>query len=164
MEEANQTMWKVPGFWFFLWAFGTPFGALLAGMGILLYSGAKAKRVWLFGIGIFVILVIINLIPSDNHYPPLFGIGGILILLFFFSIVWMWGKKRANLIGGEKIAADLELTGWVFLLVAMWFLCGELSAPFMKAFEGSTGSPIKIMIYLVLGWLFHFLAYKKRRR
>ncbi len=162
IAEASETMWKIPGFWFFLWAFGVPLGAILAGVGALIYSKAKASTTWLFGLGTFLTFVLVSVaLPVKKHIPILFGIGGTLILLFFFGIVWSWAKKRMTLKNNEKTAADLQLTGYTFLLIAMWFICGELGGQFLKAFEGDTGSPIKVMIYLVLGWLFLFLGHYK---
>jgi len=59
-----------------------------------------------------------------------------------------------------KTAAEFQLVGYVFLIMAMWYLCGALARPFQKAFEGSApGSPVAIMAFLVLGWLFLFISY-----
>ena len=159
MDGVNQTIWHIPGFLFFLWAFAVPFGALFSGVGVLLYGGAKQSRAWLFGIGIFFVLVLINAIPSNWYFPPLFGIGGILILLSFFAIIWFWAKERKNFSAQLKIVADLRLTAYVFLIIAMWFLCGQLSMPFMKAFEGDISSPLPIMFYLVIAWFFLLLSH-----
>jgi len=38
MAEVNQTMWAFTGPWYLLWVLGVPLGALVAGIGILLYS------------------------------------------------------------------------------------------------------------------------------
>jgi len=39
-----------------------------------------------------------------GHIPPLFGIGGTLILLFFIGILWLWAKERIALKGvNQKI-------------------------------------------------------------
>jgi len=100
-----------------------------------------------------------------GHMPPLFGIGGTLILLFFFGILWFWAKERMALKDSFKTAADFKLVGYVFLLLAAWFTCGQTSMPFLKAFEAvPTPSPIYIMIYWVLGWLFLFLSHYKLRK
>ena len=86
IEEASKTMWKIPGFWFFLWAFGVPLGAILAGVGALLYSKAKASTTWLFGLGTFLTFVVVTVVlPVGEHIPILFGIGGTLIMLFFLG-------------------------------------------------------------------------------
>ena len=154
MEEVNQTMWRVPGFWFFLWSFAVPLGVILAGIGVLVYSEAKASTVWLFGLGTFLTLAFITFINGPlPHVPVLFGIGGTLILLFFFGILWIYAKKITT-------RSDyLNLTGYTFLVIGMWFACGELSRDYIEIFEGPGESPIHVMIYFVLAWLFFFLSH-----
>jgi hypothetical protein len=99
-----------------------------------------------------------------GHIPLLFGIGGTLILLFFIGILWLWSKERMAL-KDSSTAADLKLVGYVFMLLAAWFICGMASLPFLKALEGEAPStPIHVMIFLVLGWLFLFLGHYKSRQ
>ena len=86
--EFNQTIWTDTGPMFLIWAFGVPLGALVAGIGLLLYSGAKGSTVWKFGTGIFLVLIVITQLGRLGHIPPLFGIGGTLISLFFIGILW----------------------------------------------------------------------------
>ena len=164
MEEVNKTIWAMSGFLFFLWAFSVPVGAILASIGMLIYGGVKNSRIWLIGITIFLVSFLIIILPKENYYPFLFGVGGCLILLFFFGIFWFWGKKRFTLKGSEKIAADLQLIGYLFLLIAMWFSCGALGRPHMKAFADVRSSPIDIMIFFVLASLFLFLSHYKAAR
>jgi hypothetical protein len=165
MDEVNQTMWATTGPWYLLWAFGVPLGALVAGIGILLYSGAKGSTVWKCGIGIFLGIIIGMVSGFLEHIPALFGIGGALILLFFIGILWLWAKERMALKGTSTAAADLKLVGYVFMLIAAWFICGIAGLPFLKAFEGEAPTtPIHVMIFLVLGWLFLFLGHYKSRR
>jgi hypothetical protein len=62
-------------------------------------------------------------------------------------------------------AADFKLVGYLFMLIATWFVCAIAPLPFMKAYEGYTPtSPIHIMIFFVLGWLFLFLSHYKSRK
>ena len=164
MEEVNNTIWSIPGFLFFLWASSVPVGAILASIGMLIYTGVKSSRIWLTSIAIFLVSFLIISLPKENHYPFLFGIGGCLILLLFFGIFWLWGKKRITLKGSEKIVADFQLIGYVFLLIAMWFSCGALGRPHMKALADVTWSPIDIMIFFVLASLFLFLSHYKAAR
>jgi len=169
-EEINQTIWALTGPLFMLSGIAIPLGALLAGIGILLYSGAKGLTVWLFGIGTFLIGIFLAIIVSMNigllgHFPPLFGIGGTLILLSFTGILWLWAKERMALKGSSKAAADFKLVGYAFMLIAAWFICGLGSLPFWKAFEGQAPtSPIHVMMLLALGWVFLFLSHYKSRK
>ncbi len=164
IEEVNKTIWVVPGFLFFLWAFSVPAGAILASIGMFIYGGVKSSRIWIIGIVLFLVTFLIIFLPKANHYPFLFGIGGCLILLFFFGIFWLWGKKRLTLKDSEKAPADFQLIGYVFLLIAMWFTCGALGRPHLKALEDVTSSPIDIMIFFVLASLFLFLSHYKAAR
>ena len=160
MDEVNQTIWAFGGIWMTLWAFAVPLAALVAGIGSLLYSGAKGSTVWKIGIGIFVGLVIGMVAMQFGHLPPLFGIGGTLILLFFMGIVWLWAKERMALKGLSTTATDFKLVGYVFMLLAAWYICGITSESFLKAFDGrATTDPIHVMIFLVLGWFFLFLGH-----
>jgi len=166
MEELNQTMWAVTGPWFLIWGIcGVPIGALVALIGILLHSGAKGSTVWKYGIGGFLAFAISMALGFIGHIPPLFGVGGTLILLFFLGILWLWAKERMAQKDAFTTAADLKLIGYVFMLIAAWYICGMASQPFLKALEGEAPtSPIHIIILLVLGWLFLFLSHYKSRK
>ncbi len=84
-----------------------------------------------------VLLAIIVAMASGclELHPFLFGIGGTVILLSFFGILWFWAKKRKDKEGRAAKAANLSLMA--------------------KAFEGFNNSPpLHIMIFFVLGWVF----------
>ena len=165
LDQVRESIWTYTSPLFGLWAISVPLGAIFASIGVLIYVQAKKSHIWLFAIGIFAVLLIDILqkwgsIPAPAHWPPLYGIGGALILLFFFGILWFWARRYAVLEESAKIAAEFQLVGYVFLMMAMWYLCGALSRPFQKAFEGSVpGSPVAIMVFLVLGWLFLFISH-----
>jgi hypothetical protein len=165
MDEVNQTMWATTGTWFFLWAFGVPLAAIVAAVGLLLYSDAKGSTILKYGIGIFLSVFIGMALGFFGHIPLLFGIGGTLILLFFMGILWLWTKERMALKETPTTAADLKMVGYVFMLIAAWFICGIAGQPFLKAFEGeAANTPIHVMIFLVLGWFFLFLSHYKSRK
>ncbi|WP_445475680.1 hypothetical protein ACT9XH_02765 [Methanococcoides methylutens] len=151
MEEVNETMWKVPGFWFFLWAFGVPIAAIIAGTGIILYGNGD-KSV-LFGGGTLLVVALITLINGPlPHIPVLFGIGGNLILLFFFGILWQYSRKL------KEKSSYFKLTGYTFLLSGIWFSCEKMARPYLTAAEGLGESPANIMIFFVLAFLFFYLG------
>jgi len=156
MEEVNETMWKVPGFWFFLWAFGVPLGAIIAGIGIILYGNGD-KSV-LFGGGTLLVVALVTIINGPlPHIPVLFGIGGNLILLFFFGILWQYSKKLT-----EK-SSYFKLTGYTFLVTGLWFTCEKTARPYLTAAEGVGESPANIMIYFVLAFLFFYLGERNKK-
>ena len=166
MEELNQSAWALTGPLMMLWAlFGVPLGAIVAMIGMLLYSGAKGSTVWISGIGVVLAVAAGMSVGLLGHIQLLFGIGGALILLFFMGILWLWTKERMVLKDSSKTAVDLKLVGYVFMLIAAWFICGIAGQPFLKAFEAEAPTtPIHVMIFLVLGWLFLFLSHYKSRK
>lgn len=152
-EEMSQTIWAFPSFWFMLWAFAVPLGATIAGTGILMNTKAKPKNILTFGIGTLVTLVLVSYFNGPiPHIPILFGIGGTLILLFYFLIIWKKSKQFKDNV--------FRLTAYTFLVMGFWFTCGTTSRPYHQAITGGTESPINIMIFFVLAMLFFWLSEK----
>ena len=166
LEEVNQTMWAMNGPWFMTWGvFGVSLGAILALIGVLLNGGAKASTALKYGIGIFLVLIISMMVGMGGHIPILFGIGGTTMLLCFIAILKMWSKERVALKDKSHIALDFKLVSYVFFLIATWFTCGMAGIPYLKSMEGVTqGSPIHIMVFFVLGWIFLFLSHYKAQK
>ena len=158
-EELGATIWDIGGPLFMLWAFSVPLGSVLAGTGAFLYARTKPAFAWLTGIGVLGVVIVMTMIFSRDYYAPLFGISGVVILVFFFSIVWVWMRKVAALDARERTAAGFKLVGYLFWMNATWFLCGETGKLHLKAFAGDPApSPIEIMVFLVLGWFFVLLG------
>jgi hypothetical protein len=151
---------------YFVWSFSAPIASILTGIGILLYVKAKGSRIALFALGIFLVFLFAGfflLAPDVNipHYPKFFGITGGLMLVLFLLVMWFWAKKRANLKGLARTGADFHLVSYVFFLLATWYLCGTFSALFKIS---KIRSPVHIMIFLLLGWVFLFLGHYKYAR
>jgi hypothetical protein len=162
LDEANSTVWSTEGILFFIWALSVPLGAIITGVGVLLYVKEKRSFILLFGIGIFLVTFIIQLLPKSPHYPPIFGIGGGLILASYLGILWSWSKKHSKLEGRAKTAAKYQLVSYTFFITAMWYLCGELGGRFFMAFvNDASDSPINIIVLLALGWIFLFLSHSE---
>ena len=165
MEELAATIWAEGGPLYVLWAFSVPLGSVLAGIGAFVYVKTKPAFSWLIGIGVLGIVMLMVIVWTRVYYPTLFGIGGVIILVSFFSIVWIWMKKYAALDMQEKIAGSFKLIGYLFWINASWFICGETAKMHLKAFEGSSvPSPIEVMVFLVLGWLFVLVGEYKAMR
>lgn len=165
LAEISSTVWTVhhPLFWF--WAMSIPFGSILFAIGVLLFVNVKGSRISFIGVGLLLAMVAIQLIPQRPHFPPVFGIFGGIILVLFILTVWMWTKKRDALEDKAKGAADLQLVGYVFLIVAMWFLCGAFGRQFFPALSSiKPNSPVQIIVYLALGWFFTFLSHYKETK
>jgi hypothetical protein len=154
MEELASTIWAEGGPLYILWALSVTLGSILAGIGAFVYVKTKPVFSWLTGIGVLGAVFLMVMVWTRVYNPMLFGIGGIINLVSFFAIVWIWMKRYAGLDIQEKIAGSYKLLGYIFWINATWFLCGETAKMHLKAFEGSTvPSPIEIMVFLVLGWL-----------
>jgi hypothetical protein len=154
MAELNATMWAEGGPLYILWAFSVPLGSILATIGAFVYAKTRPVFSWLTGVGVLGVVGVMVIVWTRVYVPTLFGIGGTIILLSFFAIVWVWLKKYAGLDMPEKIAGSYKLIGYLFWINASWFICGETGKMHLKAFEGSSvPSPIEVMVFLVLGWL-----------
>jgi hypothetical protein len=154
--EVAGTAWNLEGTLFRIWAFAVPLGSLLAVIGALLYVKANRAFIWILGIVFPVIVVTTIMVFSTRYYPGgFYGVGGSLILLLFFSLVWLWMKKYAGQDHQERVAGSLKLVGYLFWINASWYLCGDTAKLHLKAFEGtSVPSPTETMVFLVLGWFF----------
>jgi len=160
LAEVNETVWAMDGPLFLSWVFSVPAGALIAGVGLLLFVGAKASHVWAFGVGMLVALSVIAQLRDVPHFPPIYGVVGGLILGFFLLILWLWAMKRPTLEGRAGTAADLQLAGYVFLIIAMWQACGMAGQRFYQALSSVDPiSPISLILYLGLGWLCLLLSH-----
>ena len=136
-EEINQTIWAFTGPLNILSGVSLLLGAIVAGVGILLYAGAKGSTVWKVGIGLFVVLIIVLVATALNFYSaPVFGFGGSLIFLSFIGTLWLLAKKRMALEDSSTTAVDFKLVGYVFMFMAAWFLCGKAAQGFVKGLEG----------------------------
>ena len=167
LEQLNESVWSTTGLMMMLWGIGgVPLGTVIAGIGLLLYTNARGRTILFYALGVLVAIYLAMFSGGTELYPFLFGIGGTIILLSFFGILWFWARKRKELEGHEAKAANLSLVAYVFFLNAAWFTCGMGGQTVAKAFEGFDASPpMHIMIFFVLGWVFlllsHYLSGKK---
>lgn len=144
-----------PALCFAFWAYSVPIGAIPAATGALMHGGAGRGLVWTFGAGSLAAYAAIAIVNGPMpHVPPLFGIGGGLILLFYGLILWMTADAwRAN---------PYKLTGYTFLVTGLWFTCGMASRPYQGALDAGQ-SPIDIMSYFVIAMGFLWLGERRAR-
>lgn len=151
-NNLPQTIWSYPAMCFICWAFGVPLAFIIAAIGILIYTKADKKTAIKFGLvtlGLYAFVSFAN--GPMPHIPVLFGIGGTLLMLFYFLILWKYANKLK-----ENI---YKLAGYTFLLIGFWFTCGLGSRQYQPALD-SGESPIDIMVYFVLAMLFFWLSEK----
>ena len=164
-EELAATIWAEGGPLMILWGLSVTLGSIMAVVGAFVYVKSKPAFSWFTVVGVLAVTVLMVLIWSRVYIATLFGIGGIITLLSFFGIVWIWMRKYAGLDSQEKIAGSFKLIGYIFWINATWFLCGETAKMHLKAFEGSSPpSPIEIMVFLVLGWIFVLIGEYRSRQ
>jgi len=154
-NNLPQTIWSYPALCFTFWAFSVPVGLIIAAIGILIYAKAEKNTVLKFGIGTLGIFTFISFANGPiPHVPVLFGIGGTLLLFFYFSILYKYAKKLK-----ENV---YKLAGYTFLLIGFWFTCGLGSRQYQPIL-GDGQSPIDIMAYFVLAMLFFWLSEKNNK-
>ena len=155
-ENLPETIWSYPALCFAFWAFSVPLGIIIAATGILIYTNAKRKTILKFCLGMIGAYAFISIANGPiPHIPLLFGIGGTLILLFYFLILW----KNANKLKENAF----KLTGYTFLIIGFWFSCGLASRHYQPALD-SGESPIDIMIYFALAMFFFWQSEKKQEK
>lgn len=169
-ESFEGTAWAAFGPVFMLMSVGVPLGMILFTIGIIVVTAASKTSLWLISM-VVLFAVLSMLYPSTTgYYPVVFGIGGALILIFFFLTTWFWLKTREKRNEDQKLASDLQFLSYIFFLLMAIQLCALLGNPFSglyfpeKVIRDSSipfyySMGLKIIIYLVLGFLFTFLSH-----
>ena len=152
-ENLPTTLWSYPSLCFISWAFSVPISFMVAAIGVLMYANADRKTVLKFGLGMigaYLLIIIAN--GPIPHVPVLFGIGGTLIMLFYFLILWKHAARfKEN---------AFKLAGYTFMITGFWFTCGLGSRQYQPAL-GAGESPIDIMTYFVLAMLFFWISERR---
>lgn len=168
IKEVGFNNLSFPGALTLFWSISAPLGAVLVAIGASLYAQVESRRIWFLVVGSIIVFTLPAIFAPSEPIPILFGIDGGLITIFFLGLFWNWAKSRNKLSGPEKSASDLQMVGYIFFLMAAWWLCGLLGAPtfalrpaLMEKFgtqssAASMGSLISIL--LVLGWAFTFFG------
>jgi len=172
--RISETIWASGSALFILWSLSIPVGSILTAIGIILYAQIKGARMWLFIIGAILVSLWLYSWKKFNIQlnPPMFGVLGGLITVFFLVILWYWAKNRPMLEGPAKTASDFQLISYVFFLHAAWGVCGLLDVPYFLFRPDKTlpSFPLPnahsmgglVIIGLALGWLFAFLSQIKQ--
>ncbi|MBT8477061.1 MAG: hypothetical protein KJO78_16490 [Alphaproteobacteria bacterium] len=155
-DAMPDSPFSYPALCFTFWAYSVPVGLILAATGALMLAGAGRGLTLPFLIGALATYAAIAIANDPMpHIPPLFGIGGGLILLFYFLILWVTkAEMRAN---------PFKLIGYTFLVTGFWFACGMASRPYHDLLD-SGQSPIDIMAYFVIAMGFLLLGEVRARR
>jgi hypothetical protein len=152
-DNLPSTVWSYPALCFISWGYSVPLGFMVAAIGILMFANANRKTVLKFGLGMigaYLFIVFAN--GPMPHVPVLFGIGGTLIMLFYFLLLWKNAARFKE--NAYKLAA------YTFLVTSFWFTCGLGSRQYQPAL-GAGESPIDIMTFFVLAMFFFWLSESK---
>jgi hypothetical protein len=178
-DQFDGTIWAFGGPIFTVIALSVPLGILFVVTGTMLYAGAKRSRIAVFATGAALVAMSMLLVPTLGYYPVFFGVSGGLILLLFFAVLWYWARNRRSLDPAARVSSDLQMASYVFFFVAASMLCSTLGNPFSglyfpdkvlrdDALPWHYSMGVKIVSYLLLGFLFNFLSQyvslKRRRR
>jgi len=170
VEAVSQVvpLWKIIRY--LIWAYSFKLGIFFIGIGALLKSSITSTRFRLILMGGILYLVFAYM-PVPGPYSLFFGIGGSIITVLVVLIFLGWLRHRENLRGSEKASADYRLIGYFFFAMATYNLCPLMG---VKAFalypekmirfglqSEAASFAARIMIELVLGWVFIFLSYGK---
>jgi hypothetical protein len=173
IETASQTipLWKIIRY--LLWAYSFKIGIFFIGIGTLLKVSLPTRRFRLL-LGGGILYLLLAYVPLPGPYPLFFGISGGLITILLIFIFLRWSDERNRLHDVEKNAADFRLIAYFFFAMATYNLCPLLGVKTFGLYpekmiryglqaEASSFAS-RIMIELVLGWIFIFLSYCKTHR
>ena len=153
-----------------IWAYSFRVGMLLAVIGGALYAGMGTRGLWLLtaGGGAYLASCYLRFI---DYSPRYYGILGTTILVLFLLLVWDWTRRRPTLSEAARIASDLQMVGYYFLVTATWSLCGIFGIvtyalqPQIMLARGLQPAAVMltshVMAELTLGWFLLFLASRR---
>lgn len=162
-------VWKIIRY--LVWAYSFKLGIFFIGIGVLLKTSIPTIRFWLVVSG-GIVYLLIAYVPLPGPYSAFFGIGGSVITVLLVLIFMRWADDRHRLEDFDRANADCRLIGYFFFAMATYNLCPLMGVKTfglypekmirfgLQAEAASFAS--RIMIELVLGWLFIFLSYRKR--
>jgi len=173
VEAASQIIpiWKIIRY--LVWAYSFKLGIFFVGIGALLMTSISTARLWLLICG-GLLYLILAYVPFPGPYSFFFGIGGGFITVLLVLIFMKWAEDRNQLKDSEKNATDYRLIGYFFFAMATYNLCPLMGVKAFGLFPEkmiryglqteAASFASRIMIELVLGWIFIFLSYRKRRQ
>jgi len=127
-EELSGTVHAIWGVLFWIRNLGG-WGLVFTIMGVLLYTGEKGSYFWLLGFLPGAILGVGMLWQPSQIVPVLFGIGGTVILLSYFGLLWLWTRTYTAYKGVARTGRHIQLLGYSFLVSTGLLLCMYFGNP-----------------------------------
>jgi hypothetical protein len=160
-EELRGTVYAVDGaMGFFRYQLVGGLGMVLPIIGVLLYTTKKGSYLWLLGfLGSSMTGIGMMWTPSQ-HIPQLFGLGGTVILLSYFGILWVWTRTYTAYEGTARTGRVIQIVGYSFLFSTGLLLCSYIGDSNLLALEDlPSASAESVNISLALGMLLLFLGH-----
>ena len=137
-------------------------GPTLSLVGALVYTGKKGSFYWLLGFLPNLVNFGMYLEPSQ-HISALYGLGGTVILLSYFGILWLWTRTYDNFAGAARTGRKIQLLGYSVLVVTGNLLCMYFGNPYQLALADlpiPSGLVINLSLSLAMLLLFlgHYVA------
>jgi hypothetical protein len=146
-----------------LWAFSVPLGVLIGLLGASIGARVSAWRIVLGLLAGLAVPVATFVFMTDESVPLIFGAGGVIIELALLAVIWFWYRERSALSGNMRLAADLQIGGYMFFAFAAWFICGMGAVPAFGLYPekmiefGTQPFAVRLMYTIsfsfVLGWV-----------
>jgi len=162
-EELRGTPHEIWGTLFSIRNFAGS-GLALSLIGVLLASGRKGSYFWL--LGLLPMLATMSMYWKPSQYiPALFGVGGTIILLSYFGILWLWNRSYAAHEGLARTGKQIQLLGYSFLISTGLLLCMYFGNPKQVALADlpiPSGESINLTLSFGMLLLFagHYVVWK----
>lgn len=160
-EELGGTIYAVDGAMGFVrYTLAAGLGMMLPLIGVFLYTTEKGSYLWLLGcLGGSMVGLGMMWEPSQ-HMPALFGIGGMVILISYLGLLWMWTRTYAAYEGVARTGRQIQLLGYSFLFSTGLLLCSYIGDPKLLALKDlPSASAESINISLALGMFLLFIGH-----
>ena len=163
-EELSGTTHAIWGVLFWIRNMGGN-GLMLSLMGVLLATGKKGSYFWLLGVLPMTALGLGMLWQPSQHIPTLFGIGGTVILLSYFGILWIWLRSYTTYEGTARTGRQIQLLGYSFSMITGLLLCLYFGNPKQLALAdlplpGGESINLTLSLSLLLLFVGNYLVWK----
>lgn len=158
-EELTGTVYGVDGALWWIRMAATS-GLTFSIMGVLLATGKKGSWFWLLGFLPGTAISAGMFWQPAQYTPALFGMGGAVILLSYFGILWLWLQTYATYEGTARTGKHIQLLGYSFLVATGLLLCLYFGNPNLLALaDYPIPNGLSINITLSLGMLLLFVGH-----
>jgi hypothetical protein len=121
-EEIRGTAHAIGGLLFYVRTLG--WNCLeLSLIGVLIFTSKKGSYSWLLGTIPMTALGLAIFWEPSRYVPQLFGIGGAIILVSYFAILWLWTRTYQAYEGIARTGKQVQLLGYSFLVITGCLLC-----------------------------------------